>query len=333
VIIGQAVLLLSTSLRRTLVRSARYSAVLEVLETSLTMKDKKLQVFVSSTFTDLREERQAAVEAILSSGHIPAGMELFAAGDESQMTVIERWIDESDVYLLILGGRYGSVDKKTGKSYTQLEYEYALSKKKPLFAVVINDKTLDQKIKEKGREVIEENYPNELKEFKSKVLNNLVRFWDDAKDIKIAIHETLSDFSYRKELNGWIKGDNSVNTGFLAEEIARLTKENSELRNRLNDFGTTSHALYGGLSYVEMEQLLKKEEFELNGEKTNLFQYMLDVAPSLSTNYTTSNSNRAVTNLRKYKLVDKTAGHGTSSSYRFSDDGHNFYLKALSMSK
>ena len=54
--------------------------------------DKKLQVFVSSTYTDLILERQAAVEAILTAGHIPAGMELFAAGDESQMEVIQRWI-------------------------------------------------------------------------------------------------------------------------------------------------------------------------------------------------------------------------------------------------
>jgi hypothetical protein len=69
---------------------------------------KKLQVFVSSTYTDLREERQAAVQAILSAGHIPAGMELFAAGDQSQMVVIRRWIDESDVFLLILGGRSGA---------------------------------------------------------------------------------------------------------------------------------------------------------------------------------------------------------------------------------
>ena len=51
---------------------------------------KKLQVFVSSTYTDLREERQAAVEAILTAGHIPAGMELFAAGDETQVNVINR---------------------------------------------------------------------------------------------------------------------------------------------------------------------------------------------------------------------------------------------------
>jgi hypothetical protein len=82
---------------------------------------KRLQVFVSSTFIDLRDERQAAVEAILSAGHIPAGMELFAAGDESQMEVIKGWIDQSDVYLLILGGRYGSIEPKTGKSYVELE--------------------------------------------------------------------------------------------------------------------------------------------------------------------------------------------------------------------
>jgi hypothetical protein len=67
---------------------------------------KKLQVFISSTYTDLQDERQAAVEAILRAGHIPAGMELFAAGDTSQMEVIRRWIDDSDVFLLILGGRY-----------------------------------------------------------------------------------------------------------------------------------------------------------------------------------------------------------------------------------
>lgn len=83
---------------------------------------KKLQVFVSSTFKDLREDRQAAVEAILTAKHIPAGMELFASGDESQMSVIKRWIDQSDVYLLILGGRYGSIEPNSGKSYTHLEF-------------------------------------------------------------------------------------------------------------------------------------------------------------------------------------------------------------------
>ena len=77
------------------------------------MKKIKLQVFVSSTYTDLIEERQIAVEAILDAGHIPAGMELFRAG-KSQMKTIHKWIDNSDAYMLILGGRYGSIEKETG---------------------------------------------------------------------------------------------------------------------------------------------------------------------------------------------------------------------------
>jgi hypothetical protein len=54
------------------------------------------------------------------------------------MEVIKRWIDESDVFLLILGGRYGSIESTSGKSPVQLEYEYAQERKKPFFAVVVH---------------------------------------------------------------------------------------------------------------------------------------------------------------------------------------------------
>lgn len=100
---------------------------------------RRLQVFVSSTYVDLIPERQAAVSAILKAGHIPAGMELFTAGDQSQLATIKEWIDESDVYMLILGGRYGSVEPSCGISYIELEYDYAVQQSKPLFAVVITE--------------------------------------------------------------------------------------------------------------------------------------------------------------------------------------------------
>lgn len=137
---------------------------------------KRLQVFVSSTHSDLILERQAAVEAILTAGHIPAGMELFTSGDESQMDVIKQWIDESDVYLLILGGRYGSIEPKTGKSYTQLEYEYALTRNKPAFACVIEESAIENRVKEQGTCVIERENPQKLKEFRDFVLTKVVRF-------------------------------------------------------------------------------------------------------------------------------------------------------------
>ena len=79
---------------------------------------RRLQVFISSTFEDMRAERQAAVQAILGAGHIPAGMELFSAGDESQLETVKRWIRDSEAFLLLLGGRYGSLvpDPALGKS-------------------------------------------------------------------------------------------------------------------------------------------------------------------------------------------------------------------------
>src|SRR5436309_534436 len=129
---------------------------------------KRLQVFISSTYLDLKEERQAAVSAILSAGHIPAGMELFAAGDQSQLAVIQDWIDQSDIFMLILGGRYGSIEPESQKSYTQLEYEYALKQEKPLFSVVIDDNALNERAKRPGQkveEVMELNNRDKLKQF------------------------------------------------------------------------------------------------------------------------------------------------------------------------
>lgn len=305
------------------------------------MKDKKLQIFVSSTFTDLIEERQAAVEAILSSGNIPAGMELFTAGDESQMTVIKRWIDESDIYLLILGGRYGSIEKNTGKSYTQLEYEYALENKKPLFVLIISDQAIESKAKSMGTSGFELENPQLLKEFRSFVRNSLVvKFWHDKKDIQLAIYGTLSEFASRKELVGWIRRDNSVNAGFLAEQIARLTNENFELRKKVSTLDTNANSLYNGLTYKELKELLQKEILEV--ENSNLYDYLMTVGENfIDFNRGNFSTKTNLNKLVKYKIITTelnsqlSGGLVISSTrrYKFSEDGHNFYLKALIQKK
>jgi hypothetical protein len=186
---------------------------------------KRLQVFVSSTYSDLKEERQAAVEAILLAGHIPAGMELFTAGNESQMDVIKRWIEESDVYLLILGGRYGSIEPDTGKSYTQLEYEYALGLGKPVFACVIRDAALEIRIKKQGKSAIETDYPEKLKEFKMKVLQRMSGFWNDSRDIQIIIGPALAEISRHDQLAGWIRSNSKVSSNYLIQLVAARRKD------------------------------------------------------------------------------------------------------------
>lgn len=194
---------------------------------------KKLQVFISSTYIDLIEERQAAVAAVLKAGHIPAGMELFSAGDKSQLVTIRSWIEQSDAYMLILGGRYGSIEPDSGLSYTELEYNYAVELGKPLFAVVISPSGLDEKLKAKGAEVIEREHGTLLRKFKEKVLSNISSFFDEPKDIRLAVFESLPELSNNKNLIGWVRGDQIVNTQPLVDEVKRVSDENTTLRAKL----------------------------------------------------------------------------------------------------
>ena len=97
--------------------------------------DKRYQVFISSTYADLQEERQEVIQARLELDCIPAGMELFPAASEDQRTLIKKVIDDSDFYMVIIAGRYGSLGPD-GLSYTEMEYRYALDSGKPIIGFV-----------------------------------------------------------------------------------------------------------------------------------------------------------------------------------------------------
>ena len=79
--------------------------------------DKKYQVFVSSTYEDLKLERQVAMSCLLDINCIPVGMEQLPASSLSQWEYIKKMIDMSDYYLLIVAGKYGSIDPEENISY------------------------------------------------------------------------------------------------------------------------------------------------------------------------------------------------------------------------
>ena len=170
--------------------------------------NKKLQVFVSSTYTDLIEERQATVEAILDAGHIPVGMELFKAGNESQLRTIYKWIDESDVYILIIGGKYGSIEEKSGLSYIELGYNYTLSKNMPVFSIVFKDRFLFEKADlycQHG--VFEPENIYKYNSFRNTVESNIVKYVSNIDQIYSIIHTQLNIILNDPDYNliGWSK--------------------------------------------------------------------------------------------------------------------------------
>lgn len=101
--------------------------------------EKKYQIFISSTYEDLKEAREKVRDAILSMMHFPIGMEMFSAGDEEQWEIIQETINSSDYYVLIVGQRYGSeiaTGEGAGISYTEKEYRYAKEQKVPILAFI-----------------------------------------------------------------------------------------------------------------------------------------------------------------------------------------------------
>lgn len=114
--------------------------------------NKRYQVFVSSTYDDLQEERKEVMKAILELDCIPTKMELFPASNEDQWSLIKRVIDDSDYYIVIIGGRYGSTNDD-GISYTEMEYRYALETQKPIIAFLHkNPEEIKSKFAEKTQE-------------------------------------------------------------------------------------------------------------------------------------------------------------------------------------
>jgi len=277
---------------------------------------KKLQVFVSSTYEDMLAERQATVEAILKAGHIPAGMELFNAGDRTQLEIIQRWIEDSDIFMLILGGRYGSLEPKTKKSYIELEYRYAKKLKKPHFAIVIREEALLEKIKKYGDKFREQVNFTQYKAFRRFVLNKMSYLYKDLKDIQLSIFQNIRQYE-NANLSGWISGKE-------AQEMEKVLKENIELRkskdtiqssfNKMVQAMRANDKKYNGISYTQVKRFLKNKKVTVKNIKTNIFDLFISFSDNFNIGVTNSRFdtklnvflfNYAIPTLLSYGLAEK----------------------------
>ena len=307
--------------------------------------NKKLQVFVSSTYTDLTDERETAVEAILDAGHIPAGMELFKAG-KSQMKTIQKWIDESDVYMLILGGRYGSIEPDSGKSYTELEYEYALSKNMPVFAIVLEESFLYTKAASKGKDAIfEKDNIDKYNTFKNYVETKIVKFVANIDQIPGKIHSQLNDIINDSDyhLVGWVRSsisssNSDENTTYrqLIENNKSLVKENkflvkrndsldNEIRNLLNELPNKS-AFLDDYSCQELIDLFKNTHVILTRSHSLLFRHfnVLEYFLKFRNEFRSSTGHKPISNecciiLKEFRLIKIKVTDENKNTYDYSN--------------
>lgn len=246
--------------------------------------EKKYQVFVSSTYEDLKEERDQVIKAVLEMGNIPVGMEMFSAADEEQWKIIQRQIIESDYYIVVVANKYGSIGPQ-GISYTEMEYDFALENQVPTLGFVLNDAAPWPS--EKGEATAKAQ--KALNKFKAKVKSKLVNFWDSKDDLHSKVSMSLIKAITTNPRVGWARADEAVSPE-VTRELSRLSAENSELRRQVDQFMRVAKEpedearkvvsiMHANPKRVQVRKTSNWKEG--TWEKTDLLDLFLSAAPNL----------------------------------------------------
>ncbi len=246
--------------------------------------DKKYQVFVSSTYEDLKEERDQVIKAVLEMGHIPVGMEMFSAADDEQWKIIQRQITESDYYIVLVANKYGSIGPG-GISYTEMEYDFAVESQVPALGFVLNDTAPWPSEKSETSAKAQ----RALAKFKSKVKSKLVNFWDSKDDLHGKVSISLIKVITTNPRIGWARADEAVSPE-VTRELSRLSSENAELRKQVQQLSKSAKEpedearkvvsiMHANSKKVQVRKTSSWEDG--NWEETDLLEIFLATAPYL----------------------------------------------------
>ncbi|MEE8513245.1 MAG: DUF4062 domain-containing protein [Gammaproteobacteria bacterium] len=125
---------------------------------------------------------------------------------EEQFQFIKKVIDDSDYYILIISGRFGSLSAE-GIRYTEKEYDYAIEKGIPVLAFCHG------KPKEipAGKSELEPDARAKLNRFREKVSENgLVRIWTSASELAGLVASSLNKTIRTHAATGWVRGNTAM---------------------------------------------------------------------------------------------------------------------------
>lgn len=226
-------------------------------------------------------------------------MELFPATDIDQLNFIKKVIDDCDYYLLIIGGRYGSISD-IGLSYTELEYQYAVEKKKPILAFLHADAN---KLKLKNVDTDTEKF-EKLELFRTTIKSGrIVEFWTSIENLESKALVALANAFNEQPQVGWRRdtGELSLEAqqrlekvreryDFARDSYERERKRASEFEEKLKGYEAledaeieiryTSKQNDAGVIYISAEQIIREfaaslsDGLSLSQINSGLIQYI-----------------------------------------------------------
>jgi len=146
-----------------------------------------MKVFVSSTYEDLKDFREAVKNAVIAKQHLPIMMEtLIPEGENPPKEECLQSVDECDIFIGIYAYRYGFIPEGDKISITEQEYNKAEEENKKRYCFVLHtdlEKEWPAEFKDDSQQ---------LKEFRAKILKeNYVKFFKNPDELKYLVTQAL----------------------------------------------------------------------------------------------------------------------------------------------
>lgn len=163
------------------------------------MEIKKYSAFVSSNFESLRTERNIVINCLLDSQLIPICMEHFTATSSENFGYIKSLINQSDIFIMILGDIYGSCDAK-GISWTENEYNYAQQTNKICYVLKTKEYVVLKQRYDNGEQLND----NQIKQINFGERISYAQTITEERPIQRIIQQIISGTNF-SNCEGWIR--------------------------------------------------------------------------------------------------------------------------------
>jgi hypothetical protein len=153
-----------------------------------------VRIFISSTFEDLKDYREATLRALKKLDHVGDDMVFWSADERQPLDLSLERVRQSELLVLLVAHRYGYIPPGSEVSITEAEYATARAAQIPVLAFL-----LDENVPWPPAHVDREHYEN-LMRFKERVSTENVRStFRSPDDLAAQVTQALVQFERRRE--------------------------------------------------------------------------------------------------------------------------------------
>ena len=177
------------------------------------MLDKRYQVFISTSGSEMQPERIILSQTLVGMGFFSWGLE---QRNPLSTAFARRQIDDCDYVVILLGSQYGE-QSVSGVGYMHLEYIYAVTKQKPIIVFMHDDPASREPSLHDAKAELREKFNDFRKLLQTEV--DQVFTYRSLRDLEMAVRLNMPQMLERYPVTGWVRPQNAQ---ALHDEIDQL---------------------------------------------------------------------------------------------------------------